>query len=136
VPLLAVPLLIEEKLTITKEDSMYRFEPDPAQGLSPSTFTPADAFTTDNKAETNHTYFATDDESRLAGVWECAPSREEIKSYPVHEMMTVLSGSVTVTVAGESPQTFRSGDTFFIPKGTECVWEITETLRKYYFIAD
>ena len=114
---------------------MYRLEPNPAGGMAPSNFTPADAFTTDDKTETNHTYFATDDESRLVGVWECAPCREEIASYPVHEMMTVLSGAVTVTVAGEAPQTYRSGDTFFIPKGTACVWEITETLRKYYFIS-
>lgn len=96
---------------------------------------PADAFTTDNKSELNKTFFATSDESILSGVWECAPCREEIAAYPCHEMMTVISGSVTLTMGDDDPQIFTVGDTFFIAKGTPCVWEITETLRKFYMIA-
>ena len=52
----------------------------------------------------------------------------------MHEMMTVISGSVTVTNDGEASQTFNVGDTFMIPKGTKCVWEITQTLRKFFMI--
>jgi len=26
-------------------------------------------------------------------------------------------------------------DTFFIPKGTQCTWHITEKLRKFYMIS-
>lgn len=116
-------------------NKVSRFEVDPQGGMSPSTFTENSAFTTDDKTEVNHFFHATEDESRLAGVWECAPCLEDIKSYPVDEMMTVVSGSVTVTENGRAPETFTAGDTFFIAKGTECIWEITETLRKYYFIA-
>lgn len=117
--------------------NVFRFLPkgDPARGMEPSDFTEPSAFTTDDRTEINHTWFATDDESILAGVWECAPCREEIEAYPVHEMMTVLSGEVVLTNADGSRETFRAGDTFFIAKGTKCVWEITETLRKYYMIA-
>ncbi len=100
-----------------------------------SSLTAPDAFTGPDKTETNHTAFATPDESILTGVWECAPCREEIESYPVHEMMTVLSGSVTLTDADSQAQTFAAGDSFFIAKGTKCTWEITETLRKFYMIA-
>ena len=32
-------------------------------------------------------------------------------------------------------ETYTAGDTFFIAKGTKCVWEITETLRKFYMSA-
>lgn len=112
-----------------------RFEPNPTAGMQPSGFTPPEAFTTNDKTEINHFYHAAADESILAGVWECAPTREVIAAYPVHEMMTILSGSVTVTMTGGKPETFTKGDTFFIEKGTPCVWEITETLRKYYMIA-
>jgi len=123
--------------------ALSRYEVSPATAMKPSGFTPKKAFTTDDQTEINHFYFQSDgqaddesdEQSKLAGVWECAPSREEIKSYPVNEMMTVVSGSVTVTEAGKSPETFTAGDTFFIAKGTECVWEITETLRKFYFIS-
>lgn len=116
-------------------NNVARFETNPESPMTPSDFTPAVAFTTDDKTEVNHFYHAADDESTLAGVWECAPCREEIKSYPANEMMTVIAGSVTVTEAGKTPETFNTGDTFFIAKGTECVWEITKTLRKFYFIS-
>lgn len=114
-----------------------RFEANPSAGMSASNFTAPDAFTTNDKTENNHFFFASDDESILTGVWECAPCKEVFDSYPVNEMMTILSGSVTLTNADEgSTETFTAGDTFFIPKGTRCTWEITQTLRKYYFIAN
>ena len=114
-----------------------RFEAQPATGMSPSSFTAADAFTGEEHTETNHFYHATKDESILAGVWECSPCREVFEAYPVNEMMTVVSGSVTVTndESGEV-ETFKKGDSFFIAKGARCTWEITETLRKFYFIAE
>jgi uncharacterized cupin superfamily protein len=106
-----------------------------AAGLQPSDMTDPNAFTTDDKSELNDTFFATADQGILTGVWECAPCREEIDSYPVHEMMTVISGEVRLTDPDGQSETFRAGDTFFIPKGTPCVWEITEKLRKFYMIA-
>ena len=109
---------------------------DPQKGMVPSTMTPKEAFTGADKTELNHTFYQTEDESVLCGVWECAPCREAIESYPVHEMMSVLSGSVTITVDSEASQTFVAGDVFFLAKGTKCVWEITDTLRKYYMIAE
>jgi len=108
---------------------------DPETGMQPSDFTPPETFTSDNHAETNHFVFQADDDSILSGVWESAPCKEEIESYPAHEMMTVISGSVTVTNADGQAETFTAGDSFFIPKGTACTWHITETLRKFYMIA-
>ena len=106
----------------------------PESGMSASDLVAAESFTSDDHSELNHTFFATADESILSGVWECAPCLEEIDAYPVHEMMTVISGSVTLTRDGRS-ETFTAGDTFFIAKGAACTWEITETLRKFYMIA-
>ncbi len=115
----------------------FGYQPEPAEGMEPSNFTSPDDFTTDDKTEINRTVYATDDESVLAGVWECAPCREEIDSYPVNEMMTVVSGSVTLTNPEDgSSETYTAGDSFFVAKGTRCIWEITETLRKFYFIAE
>ncbi len=118
-------------------NGIFRLLPDgdPSTGMGPSTLVAPGAFTTDDKTETNHSVFQTADESIVAGVWECAPCREEIDAYPVHELMTVLSGSVTLTGADGNAQTFTAGDTFFVAKGTRCTWEITEKLKKYYLIA-
>lgn len=117
-------------------NKIIRFEENPAAGIAPSTDTPLEAFTTDDHNEKDHPYFATDDESISAGVWECAPSKMSFESYPVYEMMTIVSGSVTVTNHDDGRvETFTAGDTFFVAKGSSFTWEITETVRKYYFIA-
>ena len=118
-------------------DTFVRLMPggDSASGMQPSDTVPAAAFTSADHAELNHTFFATGDEGILTGVWECAPCKEEIDSYPVHEMMTAISGSVTLTSAKGDSETFTAGDTFFIPKGTQCTWHITEKLRKFYMIS-
>jgi len=108
---------------------------DPTTGLQPSAMVGQESFTSGDHTELNHTFFATSDESILSGVWECAPCFDEIESYPVHEMMTVISGSVTLTDAEGRAETYTAGDSFFIPKGTKCTWHITETLRKFYMIA-
>jgi uncharacterized cupin superfamily protein len=112
----------------------FRLPPDPA-AMQPSDICPPEAFTSADHSELNFTAFATDGEEILSGVWECAPSREVIDAYPVHEMMTVISGSLTLTHADGRAETFTKGDTFFIAKGTPVIWEITETLRKFYMIA-
>ena len=75
--------------------SFMRYEVNPAAGMKPSNFAAKDDFTSDDKTELNHFYHAADDESLLAGVWECAPCRQVIDAYPVSEMMTVISGSVS-----------------------------------------
>ena len=119
------------------DTNFYRLLPGghPQTGMGPSDMTATDAFTTDDHSELNHTFYQTDDESILSGVWECAPCREVIEAYPVHEMMTVISGSVTLTRENGESETFSAGDTFFVAKGAYCIWEITEKLRKFYMIA-
>ncbi len=115
-------------------DINFGLIPDPKH-MVPSDMTAASAFTTDDQTETILPHFETEDESILTGTWECAPCREEIDAYPVHEMMTLISGALTLTHADGRAEHFKTGDTFFIAKGTPVIWEITERLRKFYMIA-
>jgi uncharacterized cupin superfamily protein len=117
--------------------SGFRLLPDghPTTGMQPSSFVPTVAFTGDDHRDVNHSFSAAADDSILSGVWECAPFKQDYESYPVNELMTILSGSVTITHADGETETFTAGDTFFIPKGAKCTWHVTETLRKYYLIA-
>lgn len=108
---------------------------DPSVTMEPSDICPKEAFTTGDHTELNHSFYEASDESILAGVWTCAPSREVIDAYPVNEMMTVLAGSVSITNEAGDVETFTKGDSFFIPKGAKVIWEITETLTKHYMIA-
>ena len=106
-----------------------------AEGMVPSDLVSQEAFTTGDRTELISHAWTSDDSSILTGVWVCAPCKEEIPAYPVNEMMTVLEGSVTVTDDSGNAETYTPGDTFFIPKGAPCTWQITETLRKFYMIA-
>lgn len=111
-----------------------RFHAEP-ETWQPGTTTPASAFTTEDHTERDHPFVVAEDSSVMTGIWECAPSLLEIDSYPVHEAMTVLAGSVTVTDHDNgTADSFTTGDTFFVEKGTRMTWEITQTLRKYYVI--
>lgn len=112
----------------------FQMNPDPGPAMTPSQIAAPSAFTTDDRTELDHTHFNTDDESVLTGTWQCAPTREVIDAYPVHEMMHVVSGRVRLTHADGTVEEMGPGDTFFIAKGTPVVWEITETLRKIYII--
>jgi uncharacterized cupin superfamily protein len=117
-------------------NSFFRLLPegDPVSGLQPVAEVAQEDFTTEDRSEIEHIFFTSDDKGTWTGVWECAPCIEDIDSYPVNEMMTVISGSVTLTNENGESETFTSGDTFFLTKGAKIRWQITEKLRKFYMI--
>lgn len=113
--------------------NVIRFDPDP--DMQPSRVMPRRSFTTDDTTDLDHSFFAAENGSVQTGVWEGAPARFEIDGYPAHELMAILSGSVTITdLDTGDAQTFTAGDTFFVTKGSRIIWEINETMRKYYVI--
>jgi len=109
---------------------------DPASGMETTDAVAPEAFTTEDKSERGYEFFTSDDKKTAAGVWECAPCIEEFDEYPENEMITVISGSVTLTGESGDSEAFTSGDTFFIAKGAKIRWEITEKLLKFYMVAD
>ncbi len=103
--------------------------------MEPGDLMELSTFTSDDQTELFHNFFATEDESITAGIWECAPCFEEVKDFPCYEMMVFLAGSVTVTDESGS-QTFKAGDVLFASKGSDFTWNITESLRKFYMILE
>jgi len=86
--------------------------------------------------EIGHNYFTDATDAFSAGVWECTAYTAEFDAYPVDEFCYMLSGSVTITEADGSAETFVAGDCFVVPKGLQCTWHMPETARKYYVILD
>ncbi len=117
--------------------TVIRFQPNgaPEHDLQPTNAVPLDAFTTDDRTEVGHEYFASHDRKTSAGFWICAPCVEMFDEYPDHEFITVIKGSVTLTDGEGESQTFTPGDTFYIAKGSKIRWEITEQLHKFYMIS-
>ncbi len=69
-------------------------------------------------------------------VWAKEPSTFEY-SYEEPETFYVIAGKARVEPkgGGESAE-FGAGDIVTMPKGLECVWRISETIRKHYKVGD
>ncbi len=109
---------------------------DPESGMGSSKLVSPENFTVSDPKETIHTPFTNAQGNVTAGVWECSPCLETFERYGVDEICTVLSGSVTVTGEDGNAQTFGPGDSFVMPQDFKGTWHITETLKKFYMIAE
>lgn len=68
------------------------------------------------------------------GVWDSTPYRRKAIPFPRHELMHLLEGSVTLSDPQGWSETYRAGDTFFVPLGANVEWHSTEYVKKYYCI--
>ena len=109
---------------------------DPETGMGPSSLVSPEAFSVSDPSETIHTPFTNAQGNVTAGVWECSPCLEKIERYGVDEICSVLSGSVTITGEDGIAHTFGPGDSFVMPQDFKGTWHITETLKKFYMIAE
>jgi len=106
---------------------------DPNDWLRPCALTPVDKFTTDDSNELDYIFFQNQDRSVIAGVWQSPPMEWRFDSgHPVHEMISVIFGSVTMIDDDGEEETFGPGDVFFIAKGKRCSWRNVETVRIQY----
>lgn len=82
--------------------------------------------------EREHVAFTNDAGNMSVGLWECKAAEIEMAPFSVHEFVRVLAGEATITEADGTAHHVKSGDCFFIPKGTECQWHIPTYIKKYY----
>ncbi len=109
---------------------------DPSKGLTDWEPMPAESLASGNPTQRGHEFFANDDGSVSAGVWDCTPYSEIKGPYSVDEFMVLLEGSLDIEQPDGSSSHFVAGDSFVIPKGAVVQWIQTEYLRKYWFIYD
>ena len=70
------------------------------------------------------------------GVWECTPGGWAIEDRPDHETVQILAGRALLTNVDGSAVELSTGDVLTLPKGWSGRWDILETVRKLYFIAE
>ena len=63
-------------------------------------------------------------------IWECRPSTFDWH-YDQKEICYVLAGKVTVSYEG-GEVSIEKGDLVTFPKGLDCVWNVSEAVRKRY----
>lgn len=110
------------------------FKIDPGVKLQPSTPPSADTLHSPVAAQYAHEYFKNATGEFTVGVWETTGYHRKPIEFPRYELMHLLEGSVTFTGDQGKTDTFRKGDTFFIPLGTPNSWKSEGTLRKIYCI--
>lgn len=66
------------------------------------------------------------------GLWECTPGDFTAVREGYTEICTILSGRVTIEVAGADPEEFGPGDVMVMPSGWAGTWRVHEPLRKHY----
>jgi len=108
--------------------------PDPQAALASSDGPAPEVLASPPPVQRDKQYFADLTGQWTVGVWDSTAYLRKTISFPRHELMHILEGAVTLTEEGGPAQTFRAGDTFFVPLGTRCDWKSTGYVRKIYCI--
>ena len=111
---------------------MFKINPQMTEPVEASNLIPKSHFTSADVSESTSAFFEAPDHSVGAGVWECGPCKVDIEAYPVNEMMTIISGALTMIDEQGCEEHFGPGEVVFVAKGAKLTWHITERLRKYY----
>lgn len=67
-----------------------------------------------------------------AGVWVMTPGAA--RDIEVEEVFVVLAGRATITIGDSDPRTITTGDIVSFHAGDRTIWQVHETLRKFYVI--
>jgi uncharacterized cupin superfamily protein len=106
----------------------------PKVKLQPSTPPPADILHSPVPTQNTHEYFADATGQFTVGLWDTTGYHRKLIDFPRYELMHLVEGSVTFTDGKGGSQTFKGGDTFFVPLGTPNSWKSEGYLRKIYCI--
>lgn len=68
------------------------------------------------------------------GLWDTTGYHRKQIDFPRHELMHLLEGSVTMDDGAGNVETFKAGDTFFVPLGTPNAWKSEGYLKKIFVI--
>ncbi len=69
------------------------------------------------------------------GIWTCEPGVLKVKSYPVDEVFTVISGKIVVTNEDGSTVDVGPGQSCLLRKGWTGLFETAEHTRKCFVTA-
>lgn len=82
----------------------------------------------------DRSYLADSDHGVWSGSWESEPGTSRWEFTDTGEVITVVSGRMTVEEDGGEPVTLTAGDTAYFPIGWKGVWTVHEKLRKVYVV--
>ncbi len=126
-----------KKFFVILEDSsgpLKLIKLNPKEKLQPSTPPSAGILHSPVPTQHAHEYFEDATGQFTIGIWDTTGYHRKLSNFPRHELMHLFEGSVTFTDDKGGSQTFKAGDTFFVPLGTPNSWKSEGYLRKIYCI--
>ena len=109
-------------------------KPDPAAALSPSPGPKPDALHSGTPVQRGRKAFEDRSGKLTIGVWDTTAYHRKTVPFPRHELMCLLEGSVSVTGPSGRTQSFKAGESFFVPYGAVTDFKTEGYLKKYYAI--
>ncbi len=109
---------------------------DPDLELTDDDILPSEDDAAGSAVEREREFFTSDDGTMTVGLWDCQASEGDMEPFPAHEFVQMIAGEVTIKEPGGISQTFKAGDAFFVPKGTQCSWHIPNYIRKFFAAVD
>ena len=113
---------------------LHTIKIDPGVALDPSASPPPEMLLTPVPVQHTYEYFSDATGQLNIGVWDTTGYTRKLIDFPRHELMHLLEGSVTMIDDKGQEQTFKAGDTFFVPMGTPNSWKSEGYLRKIFVI--
>lgn len=106
----------------------------PVTGLEPTDYIPPESVQSGEPRERGRSFYADRTGQLDAGVWECEPNRHAIDGAPYDEFVYLLEGRVDVIDNEGNTETYKAGDSFVMPRGCKCIWDVKEPVRKLYVV--
>ena len=104
------------------------------EGLEPTDYIAPEMLQSGDPQERGRSLYVDRTGQLDAGVWECEPNKHFYEASPYDEFVYLLEGNVDVIEEDGSVQTFKAGDSFMMPRGCKCTWDVKEPVRKLYVV--
>jgi uncharacterized cupin superfamily protein len=127
-------LIVEDNSEFTVDPRRRMIKIDPKAALASSDPPSPAVLLSPPPTQHSHDAYVGMDGRFTVGVWDTTAYTRKLIDFPRHELMHLLEGSVTFTDAAGEKQTFKAGDTLFVPMGTPNAWSCSAYLRKIYCI--
>ncbi len=102
----------------------------PPSDLEPTNYIPPETVQSGEPRERGRSFYADQTNQFDAGVWECEPNKHVIEAAPYDEFVYLLEGRIDEG----GVETYKAGDSFMMPRGCKCSWDVKEPLRKLHVV--
>ncbi len=103
-------------------------------GLEATDYISPEMLRSGDPQERGRSFYADQTGQLDAGVWECAPNKHVYEAAPYDEFVYLLEGRIDVIDDQGAVEAFTAGDSFILPRGCACTWDVKEPVRKLYVV--